>query len=163
MSNVIVRDGQVWRAADGERFRVVAVRVSGSDGKVCVRRLDAPKWDDGAYTFHAGQFAGMTMESDPVDEVATAAPDGRYQVFGMTADGRLTHAGVRNWAAPPTAAEVLADQVAWEEWAEAQAALHPGAPLLESVGRTASVYVHPISRPEQIVRYDVPRVTAGAA
>lgn len=158
-----VRDGQVWRSETGNRFRVVAARLSGHDGKVCVRRLDAPKWDDGAYTFHASQFDAMTLESDPAEEVTAAAPDDRYQVFGMTAEGKLTRAGVRNWSAPPTREDVLADQAAWEEWAEAQAALHPGAPLRESVGKTAAVYVHPVSRPELVTRHDVVRETAGAA
>lgn len=62
-----LRIGQVWESDTGNRFRIVYIRpgVGGLPDLVEVRRLNAPHWDDGRYTFAADSFALPAMKLCP--------------------------------------------------------------------------------------------------
>lgn len=65
--NIRLRVGQVWESDTGTRFKIVAIRP-GAEGLcdlVEVRRLNAPHWDDGKYTWAADSFALPSMKLCP--------------------------------------------------------------------------------------------------
>jgi hypothetical protein len=71
-----------------------------------------------------------------------------YQLYGVNADGLVTHAGCRRFKA--LNAEVIRqDQAEWEAWATIRAAAYPDAPIKDSIGKTVKVIVYPVGKPEQ--------------
>ena len=86
--------------------------------------------------------------------------DPEWQVWGVDADGKLVHAGVRRCAAwTQEAAE--REQSEWELWAQQYIEDNPGEyPLKDSVGKTVELRVHPLGKPEEVQSFavTVPRI-----